>query len=205
MSPVPTPRAATFLGLAVLLACGGARAEGDAEILDRVMREIGIQYLISDDRKIPKSDHAAWEASLEPVVDFGALNAAMTARIERALAGMETPELPESDEEIRDQMARKAIAFLVPRQLPDYMVAYLKKRDEGGPIVACETEPIPDDGEDYVICLERVSRKEKHVRFIAPGNDELSSLVFTKGERWRLSDIRAPVDERTLMAIAMWK
>ncbi|MDJ0832572.1 MAG: hypothetical protein QNJ69_03560 [Gammaproteobacteria bacterium] len=187
----------------LIIYCGNAlgNAEGD-QIIDDIMRGLGIKYLVSDDRRLPKKDRAKWEASLSEYVDFDSLNNGMKLRIRDAVKTLGKTEF---DHETSSQLEEKAVLFLVPRQLSDYTLAYLKKKDKINQLEKCTNTTKPSDGERFTLCFKSVSVVEKHVQFIGKDTELILSLIFIKKEKWKLSDIISPISEETLALVARWK
>lgn len=176
-----------------------------AEALNRTMRGLGIKYLVSEDRKLPKSDRAKWEKDLSAFVDFESLNASARRRVREAI---EVHEAKGMESDGVDALAEKAVLFLVPRRLADYTIAYLRAQDRVGVFEPCEARPTPLEGEAYTVCIDEVSPNELRARFIAEEPGDHPVLSFRKNEadpNWRLSDIDAPLTERGLLGLAMWK
>ena len=96
-------------GLLLCFCCASAAHEMQtaADHADQVMRGIGIQYLISDDRKLPKSDRQKWEADLAEWIDFAALNEGMRERIRTAMKEAKAENHEPSPAEITLIAARK--------------------------------------------------------------------------------------------------
>ena len=209
MDANPTPR--TILVLIGLLACGAswpalALADpSDAEALNRTMRGLGIKYLVSEDRALPKRDRAKWEEDLSPLVDFASLNAGARRRVREAVetegvAGLEADDV--------EALAEKAVLFLVPRRLSDYTIAYLRAQDRVGVFEPCTPASAPREGAAYTVCVEVVSAEELHARFLATDDGAYPTLVFRRTAAhpaWRLSDIDVALTERDLLGLAMWK
>ncbi len=169
------------------------------ETIDDTMRSIGIEYLISDDRKLPKENRIKWESDLADYVDFESVNNNMRLRIREALKDLE------HDDETTAGMEEKAVLFLVPRLLSDYTRVYLKARDAIDTIESCDQTPIPADEKQFTLCMASQTENQAQIRFIAQAVGDPVGLVFTRTDRWRLSDVESPVTERTLGLIARWK
>ncbi len=172
------------------------------DTIDNTMRGIGIKYLISKDRKLPKENRQKWEADLAEYIDFDSLNEGMRNRIKTAVAKTDPGAI---DDENTAHLAEKAVLFLLPRQLADYTRVYLQKKDEMGELGSCEMvrDDIPAD--DFIMCLKALSENEHHVVFMAGDSADQLSLVFKKGARWQLVNIESEIKERTLLTVAMWK
>jgi len=186
-----------------LLMISGTAASGadDRAVVDSIMRDIGIKYLVSTDRKLPKSDREKWEASLADYVDFDSLNNGMRERIRQAVARTDGVEI---DGETSAALQEKAVRFLVPRQLSDYMQAYLRFTDANGPLVDCGNAANTTE-EPFVMCLQSVSDTEIRVNLTSSQVDVFASLVFQNKGAWQLANIDGPLDEETLLLVAMWK
>lgn len=185
---------------------GAALAEpSDAEALNRTMRGLGLKYLISEDRKLPKRDRAKWEEDLSPFVDFASLNAGARRRVREALEAHEVAGMEANGVE---SLAEKAVLFFVPRRLADYTIAYLRAQDRVGVFERCAPASAPREGEAYTVCVEAVSADELHARFLAADEGAYPTLVFRRSAAhpaWRLSDIDVELTERDLLGLAMWK
>lgn len=176
-----------------------------AEALNRTMRGLGIKYLVSDDRKLPKSDRAKWEKDLSPFVDFESLNAGARRRVREAI---KVHDVPGMDTDGVDALTEKAVLFLVPRRLSDYTIAYLRAQDRVGVFARCQASPALLEGEAYTLCIDEVSPNETRARFVAEEPGDYPVLTFRKnetGSEWRLSDINMALTERDLLGLAMWK
>ncbi len=171
------------------------------EHIDQVMRGIGIQYLISEDRKLPKSNRQKWEADLADYIDFASLNQGMRNRVKAAVAASDSSAM---DDETTELMAEKAVLFLVPRHLADYTRAYLKKKHELDELKSCDGSIMAPEG-DYTLCIKAVSESEIHAVFVDDTGKEMISMVFEQHGKWQLVNIVSEINEKTLMTIAMWK
>ncbi len=189
--------------LLLLLVCGSLSAHklNDAEQIDQVMRGIGIHYLISDDRKLPKRDRKKWEADLGNYIDFNALNEGMRNRIKAAIAESDPTAM---DDETTAQLSEKAVLFLIPRHLADYTRAYLKKKHELGALVPCDATVVAGK-DDYTLCMSSISATEKHAVFVNDAGKEMITLEFKQQGNWKLVNIDSEINEKTLLTIAMWK
>ncbi len=190
--------------LALICTCVGPAAAEPAKIdesIRQTMRELGIQYLISEDRKLPKSNRAKWEADLADAVDFDSLNAGMRQRIVHALTANSTELQPAQGE----RLAQKAVLFMIPRQLSDMTLLYLRQRENGGPLAACSAAFRPPPEQALALCIQAESADKARVRFVASSGEFAAALVFEHTDRWRLIDIDKPITERELSLIARWK
>ncbi len=178
-------------------------AETGNDVIDNIMRGLGIKYLVSEDRKLPKQDRENWEAGLSEYVDFKSLNDGMRQRIQDAInthseSGLDTKTV--------SHLQDKAVLFLVPRQLSDYMLAYLKYRDKHGAIVSCSSNPKSSLSDALYFCQKIISTTERHINIYGEDLSELhASLIFKNQGRWVLSNIDGPVSEHTLMLVGRWK
>jgi hypothetical protein len=183
-----------------------ANAEtSSAEALNRTMRGLGIKYLVSDDRKLPKSDRAKWEKDLSAFVDFESVNAGARRRVREAI---KVHDVPDMDSDGIDSLAEKAVLFLVPRRLSDYTIAYLRAQDRVGVFERCQPSPARLEDEAYTVCIDEVSANEIRARFVGAEPGDYPVLTFRKnetGSQWRLSDIHVALTERDLLGLAMWK
>lgn len=195
----------TVTALLLLMTACNASAVDDSATLDasirQVMRDLGIRYLVSEDRKLPKSDRAKWEADLAGAVDFESLNQGMRERIKTAL-GAGAADL---DQDKSDHLATKAVLFMIPRELSDTTMLYLRERENGGPLATCSETFRPAADQVLALCVRADSAQRAQVRFVDSNGDEALALVFEQTDRWRLADIDKPITERELMLIARWK
>lgn len=190
------------LALALMMVWGNvAGGPEDRAVVDSIMRDIGIKYLVSTDRKLPKSDREKWEASLADYVNFDSLNNGMRERIRRAVARTDGMEI---DTETSAALQEKAVRFLVPRQLSDYLQAYLRITDASGPLVDCGDGAITTE-EPFVLCLQSVSDTEIRVNLTSGHIEANASLVFQNDGAWRLANIDGPISDDTLLLVAIWK
>lgn len=166
-----------------------------------VMRDIGIKYLISDDRKLPKKDRKKWEKSLSKHVDFDLLNSGMKERIRVAVKKVNKSVL---DDGTLAHLQENAVLFLVPRELSDYTRLYLKEMDVNPELLNCKDTLKPIVDKILVLCGERLGINELRVKFIN-NSEESMSIRFIKTGRWRLANIEVEISERMLMTIGRWK
>ena len=176
-------------------------ATRDAQKIYDVMRGIGIKYLVSEDRKLPKKDREAWEKSLADYVDFNALNTGMKERVRKAAAKDNNAMI---DEATLTSMEEKAVLFLVPRELSDYTIFYLKAMDKITDIPRCSDALQPRGDEKYSLCEQNIGPSEIAVNVIIPTEDNIA-LVFKKTDRWRLAHIEKTISDKMLLLIANWK
>ena len=168
----------------------------------QVMRDIGIRYLVSDDRKLPKADRAKWEAGLASAVDFGSLNEGMRARVRTALKALADDDF---DSEVTARLADKAVLFMVPRELSDSTILYLRVRENGGPLESCSESLRPVSDEPLALCLDTLSATRASVNFVGADGAVVRALVFVFSDRWRLANIEGEISEDTLGLIGRWK
>ncbi len=192
-----------FLIFTISLISLNLTAEIKNESIDNVMHGLGIKYLVSEDRKLPKKDREKWESDLSEYVNFKSLNSGMRERI---LTAIKTSSEEDIDEESASYLQDKAVLFLVPRELSDYTLSYLKFRDKHGAIKLCSNENISNHDLPIYFCQKEVSSKETHINIYGKDSSEVHvSLVFEYQGRWVLSNIISPISERTLMLIGRWK
>jgi len=166
-----------------------------------VMRDIGIKYLISNDRKIPKKDREKWENSLSKFVNFDLMNSGMKERVRSAVENSGKGII---DNDTLVYLQEKAVLFLVPRELSDYTRLYLKVMDEVSKLPICRDGLTPLGGQVFVLCEEALGNSELRIRFIN-NSEENMSIRFIKTDRWKLSSIETDISERMLMTISRWK
>lgn len=166
-----------------------------------VMRDIGIKYLISDDRKLPKKDRKKWEESLSNHVNFDLLNSEMKERVRAAVKKVNKSVI---DDDTLAHLQENAVLFLVPRELSDYTRLYLKEMDENPELLNCKDALKPIVDKMLVLCGESLGINELRVKFIN-NSEESMSIRFIKTDRWRLANIEVEISERMLMTIGRWK
>jgi len=185
-----------------LLTVSSAFAEtSDTEIIYGVMRGIGIKYLISEDRKLPKKNREKWEDTLSDFVDFDALNSGMKERV-RSAAGSGNENDIDNDTLII--LEEKAVLFLVPRELSDYTNFYLREMDNVTKLPACIDGLKSEGNKVFLLCEKKLGKYEIRIKFLNNSEEKLS-LLFRKTDRWRLSNIESVISERMLVTIARWK
>ncbi len=149
----------TILLLSLSMVSCHLAAKTENDYIDDVMRGIGIKYLVSEDRKLPKKDREKWESNLSEYVDFKSLNKDMRERI------LEAANISEHDinNEAILHLQNKAVLFLVPRELSDYMLAYLKFRDKYKTLELCTTTPKLNSEDKLYFCKKNISNTEQHL------------------------------------------
>ncbi|WP_133566557.1 hypothetical protein [Marinicella litoralis] len=176
--------------------------EPDQASIDATMRDIGIMYIISDDRKLPKENRIKWEAGLAEYIDFASLNQGMKERVKAAIKLADEANM---DETMATQIAEKAVRFLVPRELSNYMQAYLRAKAKVAELLPCDQVYEQETADGFTLCVRHVSKHERHVVFMGDDLSQLVSLEFQKRKRWMLVNINAPISEKKLLTLTMWK
>ncbi len=175
--------------------------QSDTQIIDNVMRDIVIGYVINDDRKLPKKNRQKWEEGFSESVDFKSLNNAMRKSIKRALETyLEGP----IDEDKTRYIGEKAIAFYLPKILFNTAVGHLKIQHRIGDLPKCHDNQAPTAEEKVIVCTER-SNDTINAYWVSMDRKRPYHYSFRKTDKWRLSELYTPIDEGTLTMIGMWK
>ena len=170
-------------------------APSDTEIIYIVMRNIGIKYLTSGDRKLHEKNRNKWENRLSDFVDFTTLNSRMKERIRSAVSENNKDAAIDSDTLI--YLEEKAVESLVPRRLFDYTRGYLFLMDNITKLPVCSNGLKPEGDKKFGLCEQKISESEIRIKFI-DASEENQALLFKKTDRWRLSDIEIVISERRL-------
>lgn len=174
----------------------------DTQIIDGVMRDIAINYLINEDRKLPKENRQKWEESFSECVDFKSLNNSMKQRIQDAVTkSSKTPIDPGNISYFGD----KAVAFYLPKELTNVAISHLMIQKKVGELPKCADNPIPTGKEKITICTERSGNIIKAYWVNADTTDRPYHYSFKKTDKWRLTEIESPIGEGTLRLIGVWK
>jgi hypothetical protein len=194
-------QSSVFLLLAFISAPAGAGTDAFEEI-NMVMKEIAIKnFIINEDKKLPKNNRTKWETGLSGFIDFTSLNDGMRRRVREAIAASKVDW--KDDGKTASALEEKGIIFLVPRELSDYTVAFLRAADGAEGIAKCGNIAKPQDKKKMILCEKSVSSKKSVVDLVTA--DESVSFVFTKEGNWRLSGIERAISEERLITLGNWK
>jgi hypothetical protein len=174
----------------------------DTLILDEIMREIIINYLTNEDRKLPLENRDKWEESFSEYIDFQSLNNSMRKNVRNAV--VENSKDP-IDEKTISYMCEKAVVFYLPRMLNNVSIAHVKLQSAIGELQKCSDNLVFNNGEKATICTERSGDTIKAYWVGVDKGDKPYHYIFKKTDKWRLTELYLHINERTLSMIGMWK